>query len=85
MSQSYRHSIAETVANIVVGYAVNLWLQVHVFPRFHIHVDIATNVEIGAIFTVTSFLRGFGLRRIFNWFARLKSIRASGALHGERF
>jgi hypothetical protein len=66
MNQSSRHSVYETLTNIVVGFAINFTLQLVVYPLLGIRIAGATNLLIVAIFTVASFLRGLALRRIFN-------------------
>ncbi len=65
MRQSRRMSMVEAVANVLVGYGIAVATQAMVFPMFGIHVTLSDNLLIGAIFTVVSILRSYGLRRLF--------------------
>jgi hypothetical protein len=66
--QSRTHSMAETMANIVVGFGVSMAIQAVVLPAFGHHITLAQNFWITCIFTVASVVRGYGIRRIFNRF-----------------
>ena len=65
MNQSRRMSLAEAATNVVVGYALAVATQVVVFPWFSLHLNIGENLTIGALFTGTSLIRGYALRRLF--------------------
>lgn len=65
--QSKKMSLVETCASTAIGYAVALATQMAVFPLFGLSVSLADNLWIGAIFTVVSILRGYAVRRLFNW------------------
>lgn len=65
MKQTRKGSLVESLANVLVGYGVAIAAQVAVFPLFGIHIGLADNVAIGAIFTVVSIVRSFVLRRVF--------------------
>lgn len=66
MSQSRKHSAAEAVVNVLVGYWVAVATQFAVFPMFGLPVTLESNLLIGAIFTVVSLVRSYALRRLFN-------------------
>ena len=66
--QSRTHSMAETMANIVVGFAASMVIQALVLPAMGHHITLAQNFWITCIFTVASVVRGYGIRRIFNRF-----------------
>ena len=70
MTQTRLQSLIESVMNIAIGYLVALGSQLLVFPMFDIHVSLATNMWIGAWFTMISLVRSYVIRRWFN--ARLK-------------
>lgn len=71
MSQSRRHSVLETAANVAIGYVVALVAQLLIFPLFGVHVALSQNVAIGCAFTVVSIVRSYALRRLFNaWHSR---------------
>ncbi|WP_299473163.1 hypothetical protein [uncultured Paracoccus sp.] len=65
MKQSRLMSLAESVANVIVGYGVAVVTQILIFPIFGLHTTLAQNLKIGAAFTVMSIARPFALRRVF--------------------
>ena len=69
MSQSKQHSMAEAVANVVIGYVIMVAAQTVIFPRFGIHVEFGTNLKIGLSFLGVSLVRSYALRRLFNFWA----------------
>lgn len=66
MSQSRRASLIETIIGLVIGFAVSMLITAVVFPLYGLPVTLAHNVQITAIYTVASLLRGYCLRRAFN-------------------
>ena len=68
MSQTRRHSLIESVANVAVGYGVALVTQLVVFPLYGMEVKLGQNLQIGMIFTGVSLARSYCLRRWFNGF-----------------
>lgn len=66
-SQRQSHSIAETASSTAIGYIINVTAQHFIFPLLGIHISTATNLTIGAIFTIISVARGYILRRVFNY------------------
>ncbi|CAB4135055.1 hypothetical protein UFOVP275_60 [uncultured Caudovirales phage] len=69
MSQSKAKSLIETCTNIAIGFVVSLLLTALVFPAYGHSVSLADNLQITAIFTVASILRGYFVRRWFNGMA----------------
>ena len=65
MRQSRLMSLAESGANVVVGYGVAIATQLLVFPLFGIEADLGQNLAIGAVFTGVSLARNYALRRLF--------------------
>ena len=71
MSQSRKHSIFESIANVAIGYGVAIISQVAIFPLFGIHIALHQNLMIGLCFTGVSLVRSYALRRLFNaWHTR---------------
>lgn len=68
--QSRRQSMMETVASVTIGYMVALLSQLIIFPVFGLEVTLTDNLLIGAWFTVISIIRGYYVRRLFNWLHR---------------
>jgi hypothetical protein len=69
MSQSRRMSLLEAVTKVTVGYVLAVATQVVVFPWFGLHASLGDNLGIGAVFTSISLLRGYALRRLFEFIA----------------
>ena len=65
MKQSRAMSLVESVANVVVGYAIAVASQILIFPAFGLHMTMAQNLKLAAAFTIISICRSFALRRIF--------------------
>lgn len=67
--QSKRNSAAEAFANLIVGVITNLTIN-GVFVFFFLGMDAANAVKVGGIlsgvFLVTSTVRSYVIRRIFN-------------------
>jgi hypothetical protein len=72
--QSHRASVIEAISSTLIGYLVALAGQLIVFPLFDIHVSLASNLAIGAVFMGISTARSYLIRRLFEW------LRVSGAL-----
>jgi len=64
--QSRKGSLLESVANIVVGFAVALVSQIVILPWYGIHIPIQTDLKIVFWFTLVSLVRSYCLRRLFN-------------------
>ena len=64
--QSKKHSIFETITNIVIGLIISFLIQLWIYPLLKIPVTIKQNLIITFIFFVASFIRGYVIRRIFN-------------------
>jgi hypothetical protein len=73
MKQSRIMSLVESIANVMVGYGVAVVTQILIFPVFGLHATLTQNLQMGAIFTLVSIARSFGLRRLF------EAIRLRGA------
>jgi hypothetical protein len=58
-------SLLESVTNVTVGYGIAVVTQILIFPIFGLHTTLAQNLQMGAIFTLVSIVRSFGLRRLF--------------------
>lgn len=78
MKQSRHMSLVESLANVAVGYGFAVLTQIAVFPFFGLHVSLADNLVMGAVFTIVSIARSFTLRRVFEEL-RVRSERRSAA------
>lgn len=66
MTQSRKHSLAETVTSTAVGFAVSWIATLIVLPWFGFAVTTGPAFGITAIYTALSLVRGYLLRRAFN-------------------
>jgi hypothetical protein len=64
--QSKKHSIYESLTNVIVGLLMSFFTQIVLYPILDIKVSLNQNVIITAVFFVISFVRGYVIRRIFN-------------------
>jgi hypothetical protein len=58
-------SLIEAASNVAAGYLLAVATQIVAFPLFGLRLPLATNLLIGAIFTVVSMARSYLLRRLF--------------------
>lgn len=65
--QSKKMSLIETLSSVAIGYIISLASQMIIFPIFGINVSLTDNLLIGLFFTVVSIIRGYYVRRLFNW------------------
>jgi hypothetical protein len=70
-------SFMESLCNIAVGFIISwcVWVWV-VAPLFNYHNDAGTSFLITSIFTVTSLIRQYVLRRVFDGKTIWETIRA---------
>ena len=80
MKQSRVMSLVESVANVIVGYALAVITQILIFPVFGLHMTLAQNLKMGAVFTVVSLARSYVLRRVFE---RIRVANRSGGRDGH--
>ena len=64
--QSKKHSVIESLTNVMIGYVVALLSQLAVFPLFNIDIPFSDNLLITAYFTLISLVRSYIVRRYFN-------------------
>jgi hypothetical protein len=64
--QSRLSSFYEALANTLIGYFINLGVQLVVYPWFGATFSFKQNIAIGLIFMVVSITRSFVIRRWFN-------------------
>lgn len=69
--QLKKHSLFESITNVLIGYGVALLSQIIIFPFFGIIIPLKTNIWIGFWFTVISIIRSYVLRRIFTHLTEL--------------
>lgn len=65
MTQSRALSLVESAANVLVGYALAVIMQIVLFPLFGWNLKLTQNLRIGLVFAGVSLARGYLLRRLF--------------------
>jgi len=65
VTQSWRMSVVEAVANTTVGYALAVGTQLVVFPFYGLDAALPEHLAIGAVFVLVSLVRSYVLRRAF--------------------
>ena len=66
MSQSRLSSFIEAMANTLIGYVINIGVQLIIYPIYGAVFSFRQNIEIGLVFMVVSIARSYVLRRWFN-------------------
>lgn len=66
MMQTRLSSFIEAVINVAIGFVVSLVLTAWLLPAYGHAVTWSENVQITCVFTVTSILRSYLVRRYFN-------------------
>jgi uncharacterized membrane protein (DUF485 family) len=66
ISQSRKESLIEACINVGIGFCVSFMVQIITFPVFGIHVSMGTHIGVITVFTITSILRSYVIRRWFN-------------------
>ena len=74
VQQTKKWSMIETVFGVVIGFIIALLTQLIVFPLFNITTSFNENFIIAGIFTIVSIVRGYFIRRLFNWLHHVKGI-----------
>ena len=64
--QTKKHSLLESLTNVIVGLLMSFLTQLIIYPFLDIEVSLNQNIIITAVFFIISFVRGYVIRRIFN-------------------
>lgn len=64
--QTKKHSFIESIINILIGYILAVFSNIVIFYFYGVELSLKTNMEIGAWFTIISFIRSYFIRRWFN-------------------
>jgi hypothetical protein len=66
--QKRKISLLESISNTFIGMLLSFGIQVVIYPALDIPVTINQNIIITVIFTAFSIMRGYAIRRMFNYF-----------------
>lgn len=64
--QTKKHSLLESLINVIVGLLMSFLTQLIIYPLLDIEVSLNQNIIITSVFFIISFVRGYVIRRIFN-------------------
>lgn len=64
--QSKKLSLIESIVNVVSSFVIGVITQILVFPFYGLEISVMANISLTLIFSLTSFVRSYILRRIFN-------------------
>lgn len=65
--QKRKHSLLEAFLSTLIGLGVSTLLQLIFYPLMGVHIPLAVDLLAIVVFTVASILRGYGVRRLFNY------------------
>jgi len=68
-AQHWKISLLEACSNTLIGLGISLvvWFAIRYSGYYDINTSIIEGLEITALFTIISILRGFALRRFYVW------------------
>lgn len=69
--QTRRMSLFEVCVSVLIGYLVSVGVTLLVLPWFGYDVGVGESAVISIFFTVTSVIRGYCVRRVFERYRRL--------------
>ncbi len=72
MSQSRLGSFIEACINVAIGFWINYFANLLIFPHFGFHISLEANFVMGLIYTAISVVRSYCIRRWFN--ARIHAV-----------
>ena len=61
---------SESLTNVVVGYIINLILVYTILHWLGFEITMGQNATMGIFLAVVAFIRGYFIRRGFNWFIK---------------
>lgn len=67
MSQSRKMSFLEQCISVGIGFGIALGIQAALMPALGIPTTTGQDLIVVAVFTVASVVRGYFVRRLFNW------------------
>lgn len=66
MTQTKLGSLYEACVNIVIGFSINYFANLLIFPLFGFHIKPGANFIMGLLYTAISLVRSYVIRRWFN-------------------
>lgn len=75
--QSKKLSLIESIVNVVSSFVIGVITQILVFPFYGLKISVMANISLTLIFSLTSFIRSYILRRIFNGISEKNAVKAA--------
>jgi hypothetical protein len=72
VTQTRLGSFYEACMNILIGFTINYFANLLIFPLFGFHISHGANFVMGLLYTAISLVRSYAIRRWFN--ARLHRV-----------
>lgn len=66
MTQHKHHSALESIIGTLVGFTMSLVIGLIVYPHFDMKLH-SSIIFVTTLFTIISLVRGYYVRRLFNW------------------
>lgn len=67
MNQKARHSFLEACLSTAIGFIVAFLANLVILPTFGFMPSFSQNLYMTIFFTLVSVIRGYWVRRLFNW------------------
>jgi hypothetical protein len=83
MNQTRIGSLIEACLNVVIGFSINYFANMIIFPWFGFHITPGANFALGLVYTVISVVRSYCIRRWFNAKLHLMAQAAAKAMSGS--
>lgn len=84
MTQTRLGSFIEAMANTLIGYFINLGVQLVVYPIYGATFTFGQNLQIGLVFMVVSIVRSYVIRRWFNESLHAAALRIASVAERAR-
>lgn len=81
MAQTRKISFVESWTNVAVGWTINYFANLAIFPLFGMHISAKNNLFMGSIYTLISVVRSYTIRR---WFNSKEAKKPASAAKGFR-
>lgn len=75
--QSKKLSLIESIINVISSFVIGVITQILVFPFYGLEISVMANISLTLIFSLTSFIRSYIVRRIFNRLAEKNRLEAA--------
>lgn len=75
--QSKKLSLVESIVNVISSFVIGVITQILVFPFYGLEISVMANISLTLIFSLTSFIRSYIVRRIFNRLAEKNRLEAA--------